>query len=208
MHESTNTAAPANDFSQNGGEEKINVLVAKKTNKNKKRVNLSSIPSASTNGIPSASTTQQKSSSHDFAPGQRSTSTRQTSFPSPDEQPFGDTSHTMSRGGDWDMDAGMDVPISALDGPAKGKSRDEGKVSGFVRNLGGNVHRGVGDVKTIASAPGGREWREPQGRDLGLDVPPLVTYTSCEVEGTTSDILEVWNYESGGEFAWLPVSHP
>lgn len=111
-----------------------------------------------------------------------------------------------------DVDADMDVPISALDGPAsqalksKGRGGDDGKVSMFVRNLGGNVHRSAGVVKAIAGTTGstggggGGEWREGPDHELGLEEPPLLTYISCEVEGTTSDILEVWNYENGGEF--------
>ncbi|KAF9450204.1 WD40 repeat-like protein [Macrolepiota fuliginosa MF-IS2] len=206
---------PQNDFDNNGGEEKINVLVAKKSNKNKKRINLSSvpsaaIPSASTNGLgPSTSMTSNVSiiPVHDFS--KRAPSSRivaSSAFPSPPEQPF-DSSHAR---GDWsmDMDANMDsVSISALDGPTsqaqtqKGKSRsgsDEGKGT-FARNLGGNVHRGVGVVKEIAGGVGGGGtdglWRDQQ--DFGLSVPPIMTYLNCEVEGAANDILEVWNYESG-----------
>lgn len=209
--------APQNDFGNNGGEEKINVLVAKKSNKNKKRINLSSVPSAS---IPSASTnglgpsTSMSSAAkgpqtipvHDF--GQRAP--RMSSFPSPAEQPF-ESSHTRR---DWnmDMDADMDpTPIASFDGSIsqvqKGKTRggsDEGKAGLFVRNLGGNVHRGVGVVKEISSGSGGggdTSWRDQQ--DFGLSVPPVMTYLSCEVEGTANDILEVWNYENGGEWFFV-----
>ncbi|KXN91799.1 Protein HIR1 [Leucoagaricus sp. SymC.cos] len=226
MSNSEAPAIPQNDFGMNGGEEKINVLVAKKSNKNKKRVNLasSSIPSASM--VPSASSTTTKPNGtqnipiHDFSsgvqrvggvPSSSRPGTSSSTFPSPAEQPF-EPSHISRAGGDWNMDLDVNmmdsVSINSLDGPGtqgqKGKSTaargDEGKAI-FVRNLGGNVHRGVGVVKPISTSVasggigGGGMWRE--GHDLGLDVPQLVTYMSCEVEGSANDILEVWNYESG-----------
>ncbi len=228
-HESTSMQesqqASQNDFTNNdAGEEKINVLVAKKTNKNKKRVGLSSssipsaaIPSASTNGLSThaggGSQSAQIIPVHDFGKRAPPASSRAaTNFPSPPEQPFADSgSHHR---GDWGMDTDMDpAPISAFDASSssqtlkKNKSSTSGSDGGkgpvYARNLGGNVHRTVGVVKEISSvAPGGVSadalWTQRQ-QELGLNVPPVMTYLSCEVEGAANDILEVWNDEGGGE---------
>ncbi|KAF7784604.1 hypothetical protein Agabi119p4_769 [Agaricus bisporus var. burnettii] len=195
---------PHSDFNTNAGEEKINVLVAKKSNKNKKRLKMSSIPSASIPAtIPSASTDGLSSAKapqtipiHDFVRNPPSRITT-SSFPSPAEQPF-ESSYAR---GDWDMDMNLDMesaPISSADAsisraPRGSKARDEGKV--LARNLGSDVQRSVGVVKRISSGAVGTSWEHQEG--CGLDVPPVMTYLHCKVDGTTDDVLEVWNYENG-----------
>jgi protein HIRA/HIR1 len=196
---------PPSDFNTNAGEEKINVLVAKKSNKNKKRLNMSSIPSASVpSALPSASTNGLSSAKgpqtipvNDFGRNPPSR-VAASSFPSPAEQPF-ESSYAR---GDWDMDMGADMdsaPVTSIDGsisqaPRGGKVRDEGKA--FVRNLGSDVQRSVDVVKQISTGTVGTPWEHQES--YGLDVKPVMTYLNCEVEGTTDDILEVWNYENGG----------
>lgn len=120
------------------------------------------------------------------------------------------------------MDTEMDsVPINAFDPSSSSiqtaqnvksstSGSDGGKGPIYARNLGGNVHRTVGVVKEISTgAPSGGDtvWTQRQ-QDLGLNVPPVMTYLSCEVEGAANDILEVWNDEGGGEFCFLPLLSP
>lgn len=191
----TTATGSSNDFSTSGGPEVVNVLIAKKGNRNKKRANLnlagSSVPSASTNGlIPSASTMQRRVSSS----SRPSSSTKQCPFPSPAEQLF-KPSHSSR---DWKMDVDTDtvtdsVPISSLDAASRDPQIRKQKTKSSVRNLSRNVQGSAGGM-----------WRE--GRDdldLGLDEPKLMKYQSIKVQDVANEIFKVWNYEDGGELHML-----
>ena len=204
MQNNTTAAGSLNDFAASGGPEVVNVLIAKKGNKKKKRVNLSGslIPSASTNGlIHSASAVQQQRTP---SSSRLPMSTNQGQFPSPAEQLF----EPLQSSRDWNMDVDIDtltdnVPIPSLDTASRDPQIHVQKAKSlFVRNLGGNVQRNVDVVKPIttrgASASAGGMWREGR-EELGLNVPPLMTYMSAGVEGVTNEVLEVWNYEDSGE---------
>ncbi|KAG5643708.1 hypothetical protein DXG03_009757 [Asterophora parasitica] len=194
----------------NGGGERINMLVAKRGNK--KRANLTSVPSAgtSTNGIagPSRSTAPISNRAHLMPlPGGSS-----SSFPLPSEQPFADV----------DMD--LDVPIDSLDTPmspmhARGKRKasavidltDEGKPS-KARTLGGDRVQEHVPVKEIGAIEGGT--RVAWGGQAGtrLPVPSLLTSLTAEIEGS-DDLFEGRNseddaptevmYVSGKQTQWL-----
>ncbi|KAG6902054.1 hypothetical protein C0995_005111 [Termitomyces sp. Mi166 len=206
---SSQQQSQSSDFSQpSGGGERINVLVAKRSNK--KRANLTTqfnkIPSASTstsiNGIASPSGSA--------APISKRTNSL-NSFPPPSEQPF-DTPNTWSRHADVSME--IDVPIDSLDTPASpihgrsGKRKaseldlpDDGKQV-KTRTLGGDRIRDHVVAKEIshhATTRGGVEgvgaWEGQEGPRL--PVPPLLTVLSTVVE-ESDEILEVRNPEDDG----------
>ncbi|KAG5721434.1 Protein HIR1 [Termitomyces sp. T112] len=200
---SSQQQSQSSDFSQaNGGGERINVLVAKRSNK--KRANLTNqssiIPSASTsalvNGITSGSTDPIPRRKHSL-----------NSFPPPSEQPF-DAPEGWSRHADVSMD--LDVPIDSLDTPASPIQGRSGKRKASVldlpddgkqvkaRTLGGDrardhvavkeiTHHTVMRGETVGAGCGGQT-------GLSLPVPPLLTVLSAEVEGS-DEILEARNPE-------------
>ncbi|KAG6914965.1 hypothetical protein DXG01_014188 [Tephrocybe rancida] len=198
-------------FSQlNGGGERINMLVAKRSNK--KRVNLTTqvgaVPSASTsasaNGIagPSGSTVPISKRTH--AP---------SAFPLPSEQPF-DAPDSWSRHTDVGMD--VDVPIDSLDTPASPMHARAGKRKASAmdlpedgkqvkaRTLGGDRVRDHVVVKEIAHHGSARgtaidgvalAWGGQAGPNL--PVPTLLTSLSTEIEGS-DDVFEGRNSEEDG----------
>ena len=178
-----------NNFSTSGGPEVVNVLIAKKGNRNKTRANLagSSVPSASTNGLISSVSAMHQRVSSSSRP---SSSTKQCSFPFPAEQLF-KPSHSSR---DWKMDVDTDtvtdsVPISSLDAVSRNPQIRKQKTKSSVKNLSGNVQGTAGGM-----------WRE--GRDdldLGLGEPKLMKYQSIKVQDVANEVLKVWNHEDDGE---------
>lgn len=183
----------------NGAGEHVNVLVAKRSNKNKKRVPLasaSSVPSAGSGAAPPVSTRAMTSGGGQN--GSRGTTTAQSSsnFPSPDEQPFADLT-----GIDGDVD--MDVPINSLftSTPARkrkaslsGMDGEDGRV-GKARTLGGDRVREVVPVKELVMAGMGRM---AEVGSVNLPTATLLTFLRAEVEGT-EDVLEARNTGDDGQ---------
>ncbi|KAF8636355.1 hypothetical protein AX16_011006 [Volvariella volvacea WC 439] len=193
--------------------EHVNVLVAKKGNKNKKRVGLtsaSSIPSASTGPSNAPSTITSTQAQHDSNNKGKSP----VSFPAPAEQPF-ESAGTRNENtwpgrylnNDVPMDLDVDVPISSLDtsgggavNPRKRKASpmegDETRV-GKARTLGGDrVREAVTSVKELSgllSGVGSTSGAVTQAASLPM--APLMNYLKAEVEGT-EDVLEARNSEN------------
>ena len=203
-----------------GGGGVINKLVARRGNKNKdkKRVQPTAVPSAST--IPSASTTTTT-----MGPGSGPSSTANAFFPPPhshsqtmspmlDSWPYGGYEADV----DMDRDKDMEVPISALStGPEglKGKRKascydiggvDDGRVS-KPRTLGGDRPRenvAVREIGVVGSSGGHIGVGMELG--LGLPIPPLYNSLTVRVEGS-EDILEARNSENDGtsHLVWSPM---
>lgn len=185
-----------------GGGEVVNKLVARRGNKNKdKRIQPTTVPSAST--IPSASSTTATtgpgppSTASAFFPPLHSHS--QTISPMLDNWPYGGYE------ADVDMDRDMEVPISALStGPdgLKGKRKassydlgiDDGRVS-KPRTLGGDRSRENVTVREIGAVGSGSHIGV--GMAMGLPIPPLYNSLTVRVEGS-EDILEARNSENDG----------
>ncbi|GLB39062.1 putative required for replication-independent chromatin assembly and for the periodic repression of histone gene transcription during the cell cycle [Lyophyllum shimeji] len=206
-------------FSQvNGGGEKINMLVAKRSNK--KRANLTTqvgnVPSAGTsaavNGIASPTAAVAKRAPLTQVRDVPLTSVRAkspTAFPLPSEQPF-DAPDSWSRHADVKMD--LDVPIDALNTSTGGKRKasavidltDEGGRPPKARTLGGDRVREPVPVKEIAMAEAGTVlWAGQAGPSL--PVPAVLTLLTADVEGT-DDVLEVRNPEDDGPTEVMFVS--
>ncbi|KAF5383088.1 hypothetical protein D9615_005075 [Tricholomella constricta] len=218
---STQKQSLSTGFTQaNGGGERINMLVAKRGNK--KRANLTAVPSAGTtsasvNGIagPSGSTapTSKRAQLMQIMPS--------STFPLPSEQPF-DAPDSWSRHADVSMD--LDVPIDSLDTSVspmhtRGKRKasavidltDEGKPN-KARTLGGDRVREHVSVKEIGVVDGGT--RVAWGGQVGpsLPVAALLTSLTAEIEGS-DDLFEGRNsegdaptevmYVSGKQTQWL-----
>ncbi|KAG6890029.1 hypothetical protein C0992_003252 [Termitomyces sp. T32_za158] len=192
----------SSDFSQvYGGGERINVLVAKRSNKKRANVTTKSsiIPSASTsttvNGVTATPISKRKHSLN--------------SFPSPSEQPFTEPD-SWSRHEDVSMD--LDVPIDSLDTaaidgrPGKRKASvldllDDGKQV-KARTLGGDRVRDHVVAKEIthhAVTRSGMEVTVARGGQEGpiLPLPPLLTVLNTRVEGS-DEVLEARNSETDG----------
>lgn len=159
-------------------DEVVNVLVAKRNNK--KRVGLTSVPSA---GAPSSFAGKRAS----FLPGSAdvkmsggskptSPTSRDSFFPPPDEQPFENRSNWKSHG---------DVVMEDDSRPV-------------YRTLGGDRQREMIPVKEINDSSV-TAWRNHLGASSGLDlpVPPTLTRLTAEVEGT--HVFEGLNPEDGGK---------
>lgn len=196
----------------NGGGERVNMLVAKRSNK--KRANLTtqvgSVPTAAANGnvasssssvsAPPASKRAQLVQDVAMSNPLSHSASSPTSFPSPSEQPFDEPSS-------WSRHVGMDldVPIDSLDtvSPinAKGKRKaiidltDEVRTT-KARTLGGDRPRDVAPVKVIGSVSSQvATWSSPSG--INLPVPTLLTSLTAEIEGS-DDMFEARNSEDDG----------
>ncbi|TFK41500.1 WD40 repeat-like protein [Crucibulum laeve] len=206
------------EFDGGGGPEKVNMLVAKRSNKDKKRVGLqSSVPSAYTPGsstkangiLPPTSKRAHLTQIQDGGVStsvsvKRSISPRQNSFPLPDEQPY-----DASTNGWMGMD--LDVPIDSLgtsSAVGKGKRKaslvidltEDGGRAVKARTLGGDrIREAPGVPKEIGtgSAGVGIGWTGVAASGPVLPVPPLLTYLSADVEGG-EEVFEGRNEEDGG----------
>ncbi|KAJ7597532.1 histone transcription regulator 1 [Mycena floridula] len=159
------------------GGERVNVLVAKRSNK--KRANLvhpSSIPSASVSA-PESTRRASLLAPQDVA---MSTPRPQTSFPQPDEQPYADVD--------------MDSAIPYMSPKAKRKASEASEQ--VYRTLGGDRVRNSAPAKEISGT-----WVGASTSTIPspiLPVPALLTRLSVPVEDT-DDILEAVNPEDLNE---------
>jgi len=217
----------------NGGGERVNMLVAKRSNK--KRVQptqASSIPSAFTttgngpvsvsgsvsNGAPVSKrvplvqvqdlnmhvpSQSSRTPSHSISP----IVPAQSFFPSPSEQPF-DAPDSWSRHADVDMD----VPISSLDTASSSNAKGKKKVAtiDLTDDARPSRPRTLGGdrprepVAVREINPPTGLWDNPES--MTLPVPPLLTYLSGEVEGT-EDVFEGRNSENDGICASFRYVH-
>lgn len=212
------------DAQANGhGGERINKLVAKR--KDKKRIQPTSIPSAS---VPEAS-----SSSSAFRPPLSTSRVFDEPMPPPPSSmrlqppPFSVSGPSSPPGSsmqmsssfaaqdfsfDVDMERGMDVRIEALDDSAsaagKGKRKasaadlmDDGLKPSRPRTLGGDRPREQVVVKEIVGRTTAVVGVPNQWRPSGvLSVPPLLTYLSVKVEGSEDLVFEAKNSENADNF--------
>lgn len=172
---------PSHNFGPqaNGTGERVNVLVAKRGKKK-------GGPITAANSIPSASTAP---SSRVNGPTPRRASllpidsAPSNTFPTPEEQPFGDV----------DM-----VPIDAFEGKGKGRASDMDDSRPVYRTLGGDRPR---DKKAVRELPkmdvdynpaSSSSSRPPQHL---LPLPQLFTKISTEVTGHPDDVFEAENPE-------------
>jgi len=190
-HEQTNVAIAqtqqASGFESSNAPDKVNILVAKKAPKDKKRAtlmpnNASSVPTSRitpmaaplptttpiTNGI---SKRAQLNQMHDVKPPSLAlhtpTSSFSNSFPPPSEQLFVDSSETWSRRSDFGHAMDLDVPIDAFDTSAPGtNSKGKRRVSSLLNSSVDN------DVKVKPRTLGG-------DRPVEVHVPKKIsTWTS------------------------------
>ncbi|RDB30330.1 Protein HIR1 [Hypsizygus marmoreus] len=199
-----------------GGGERVNVLVAKRSNK--KRANLTTQVAVPSAGAPSMNGAIVGSSVSAPPVSKRaplvqvkdiavSSAVPQspTSFPSPSEQPFADAQ----------MD--LDVPIDSLEtfqSPmnARGKRKasaiidltDDGKLP-KARTLGGDRPRDSAPVKEIGPIPQGGPAVWASHATISLPVPILLTALTAEIEGS-DDVFEGRNSEEDGPTEVLFVS--
>ncbi|KAJ8519415.1 hypothetical protein ONZ45_g3630 [Pleurotus djamor] len=207
------SAQPQSDFGHavNGHSEQINVLVAKRTNKNKRRPPLSqaAIPSASTSAIPTSSTSLTAPPSRSFLAAERKNSSekpqslshapssKSSFFPVPEERPF-NNQDLWSRNHDMDIDV---VPIDALDtSSSRGKRKaaldlsDETRPS-KMRTLGGDTPRVPVAVRELGGGAVTPSLVIHEGVAAPILSPPaLLTLLNTKVEGT-DDVFEARNYE-------------
>ncbi|KAF7427978.1 HIR complex subunit [Pleurotus ostreatus] len=208
---SSKASQPPSDFghSANGTGERVNVLVAKRSNKGKRRapLNQADIPSASTAG-PSSSAKATAPPSRTFSNRNWSSETKESishapssksaHFPAPEGQPF-NVPENWTRPNDMDVD----VPIDSLDtSSTRGKRKavidltDDSRPA-KMRTLGGDTPRTSVAVRELGSSSvttnGFHHHHEFQAAPL-LPSPPLLTFLSSKVEGT-EDVFEARNFE-------------
>jgi protein HIRA/HIR1 len=194
----------------NGSGERVNMLVAKRSNK--KRANLTtqvgSVPSAGA-GIASANNVTGLSTAAPVSKRVQLTQIKEVtmssvpsisspSFPSPSEQLY-DVPDSWSRHADVSMD--LDVPIDALDSvasPARGKRKASAIIdlteetrTTKARTLGGDRPRDIVPVKEIGAVEVGMWGAQP---GMSLPVPPILTAVTAEIEGS-DDVFEGRNSE-------------
>lgn len=169
--------------------EKVNILVAKRAPKDKKRVQLvgnsSSIPSAGQHsssisapptGPKRAQLTQINGHSTKPTPIAPSRTYSTSSFPPPEEQPFSDP-----------MD--IDIPIKKF----------------------GEKPAEVPIVKSISTwgaagvVPQQRIWTESSKPEAILPVPALVSYLTVNVDDSTTDTFEAKNTEETSKCAFVAI---
>ncbi|KII91275.1 hypothetical protein PLICRDRAFT_173153 [Plicaturopsis crispa FD-325 SS-3] len=211
----------------NGGGEKINKLVAKRSNK--KRVQPTFVGGLAGN-VPSASRGPPESlagpsslrsngirkevnfSGMDGAPlSHRNTSHSASPLHASHPFPSRENDIFSSRPYDMDMDMDMDVPISSLDGDGSISANTKGKGkappledtrASKPRTLGGDRPRAPVVVREIADgraleASTSQPWGETQARPGVLVPPSLMTYLSAKVEGS-DDLFEGRNSDNDG----------
>lgn len=211
---SSKASVPLSDFghSVNGTGERVNVLVAKRSSKSKRRapLNQADIPSASTAG-PSSSAKATAPPSRTFSNRNWTSETKESishapssksaHFPAPEGQPF-NVPENWTRPNDMDVD----VPIDSLDtSSTRGKRKavidltDDSRPA-KMRTLGGDIPRtsvAVRELGSSSATTNGLHHHEFQSAPL-LPSPPLLTYLSSKVEGT-EDVFEARNSENSSE---------
>lgn len=211
-------AQKTNGFNNSTGPERVNILVAKRAPKDKKRATLlpsnpASVPTSRNNNIsqsqyPPSSSRQPSNADKHMVPAssnQDAISSFSRSFPAPSEQIFAEHSDHHSWGNQA-MD--LDVPIDSFDNvSSKGKRKasavidlmDSESKAIRPRTLGGDRPVEPQVSKPIsrwtASAPPPRPVES--GSSSLLPALPLLTYLSSPVDGT-SDLLEAKNIETSG----------
>ncbi|KAI0682933.1 WD40 repeat-like protein [Cytidiella melzeri] len=200
----------------NGGGEVVNKLVAKRSNK--KRVQLSTVPSATIPSatkqphVPSASPQTNGRSFHEIAgiiPSRSvlsSTAESSTSFGRSAMQD--DMTNSLYSFPD-DADMSTEVTINSIDTQGKGKRKlnatdlPDDRPS-KARTLGGDRMREAGPIRELAaplnvpntSTPSGSGWPSEHALAGRLPWPALVTYLKVTVDGS-EDVLEGRNSEDG-----------
>lgn len=185
-----------------GGGERINVLIAKRSNK--KRLNLTtqvgSVPTAALNGNTSISTAPPASKRMQLDTAMRQSASAAPTFSSPFEQPF-DVPDTWSRRNDVGLD--LDVPIDSIETKGKRKASSVADLMEDVRpmkarTLGGDRPRDIAPIKEIGliDTPATGLWEARGG--ISLPVPALLTSLTADIEGS-DDMFEGRNSEDGGE---------
>lgn len=168
-----------NGFGATGGSERVNVLVAKRAPKNKKRVTLTNSV-ASGSSIPSARVAPKRSSLmpiHSHA----------SDFPSVDEQPFGDIDMVH-------IDSFVNDSYSSPPGKGKDKASDFDDVR--YRTLGGDRSRNATSVQRLGSPS---PWSgRTASNNPPLDPPPLLNIVTFEVDD--NDVLEATNSKDDSEW--------
>ena len=194
----------ASDFGKVNGDvgERVNVLVAKRSNK--KRALL--VTTASTNGTtntsvsaPPVSKRAQLLPVEDVTMQPPASSSGVGSFPSTFEQPL-EASDTW---GHPELGMDLDVPIDVIDAKGKRKASnvidltEDARPTTKARTLGGDRQRDDAPVKEIVpSAAFGGSWEVGVGK-TSLPVPAILTSLTAEVEGCDG-VFEGKNSEEDG----------
>ncbi|KAF8882180.1 WD40-repeat-containing domain protein [Gymnopilus junonius] len=187
------------------GPEKVNILVAKRAPKDKKRAAL--VPGAAasipTNRIPSSASgsivpaTSSASQPNGMQGPKRAQLSFSDSFPLPSEQPFVDSSEPWPRHADLGHAMDLDVPINTFENVLQSNAKGKRKASSIIDLTDDNSKaikaRTLGGDRAV-------EVHVPNGSGLGplLPVPSLLSYISSEVEGT-GELLEAKNMEQDGK---------